>query len=116
MIYTPLDPKTAVILFADLQAGIIELTTTNELARLRRGVKALAKLAELFEIPAVVTTAPSESGIRVTPEIAAALGDLPQHTRTTTDAFTHTPTRDAIAETGRKTLLVAGVATEIIVQ
>jgi nicotinamidase-related amidase len=41
---------------------------------------------------------------------------LPQHTRTTTDAFTHAPTRDAIAKTGRKTLLVAGVATEIIVQ
>src|SRR5262249_29547618 len=116
MTYTPLDPKRAVILFADLQAGIMELSTTNELARLRKGVKALAKLAALFEIPTVVTTAPSESGVRVTPEIAAALGDLPQHTRTTTDAFAHAPTRDAITQTGRKTLLVAGVATEIIVQ
>ena len=50
------------------------------------------------------------------PEIAAALGVLPEHVRTTTDAFTHAPTRDAIAQTGRTTLLVAGVATEIIVQ
>ena len=38
------------------------------------------------------------------------------HVRTTTDAFTHAPTRDAIAKAGRTTLLVAGVATEIIVQ
>ena len=30
--------------------------------------------------------------------------------------ITHAPTRDAIANTGRKTLLVAGVATEIVVQ
>jgi nicotinamidase-related amidase len=116
MTYAPLDPKNTVILFADLQTGIIELGATNELARLRRAVAALAKLAHLFEIPAVVTTAPSESGARVTPEIAAALGELPQHARNTTDAFTHHPTRDAIVKTGRKTMLVAGVATEIIVQ
>jgi nicotinamidase-related amidase len=116
MTYTPLDPKRAVILFADLQAGIIELAATHDPTRLRRGVSALAKLAHLFDIPAIVTTAPSEGGVRVTPEIAAALGELPQHMRTTTDAFTHAPTRDAIMKTGRKTLLVAGVATEIIVQ
>ena len=116
MKYTPLDPKNAVILFADLQAGIIELAVTNDPIRLRRGVGALAKLARLFEIPVVVTTAPAEGGPRVTPEIAAALGELPHHVRRTTDAFTHSPTRDAITQTGRKTLLVAGVATEVIVQ
>jgi hypothetical protein len=57
--YAPLDPSTTVILFADLQAGIIELAATNELSRLRRAVSALAKLARLFDIPAVVTTVPS---------------------------------------------------------
>src|SRR5215475_7320953 len=77
-LYEPLDPAKAVILFADLQAGVIELSTTNELARLRRAVSALAKLAHLFEIPAVVTTAPAnDKAPQVTPEIAAALGDLP---------------------------------------
>ena len=116
MTYAPLEPKNAVVLFADLQAGIIELGATNELGRLRRAVAALAKLARLFEIPAIVTTAPADGGARVTPEIAAALGELPLHERTTTDAFTHPPTRDAISRTGRRTLLVAGVATEIVVQ
>ena len=116
MSYTPLDPKMAVILFADLQAGIIELTATNELAQLRRAVAALAKLAAIFDIPAIVTTGPAEGRPQVTPEIAASLGELPLHTRTTTDAFTHPPTHEAIAKTGRKTLLIAGVATEIIVQ
>lgn len=116
MSYAPLDPKEAVILFADLQAGILERATTNDPARLRRAVGALAKLARLFDIPVIVTTAPTEGGARVTPEIAAALGDLPQHVRTTTDAFTHAETRAAIAQSGRRTLLIAGVATEIIVQ
>ena len=117
MSYAPLDPSQTVVLFADLQAGIIELSATNEVTRLRRAVSALAKLARLFDIPAVVTTAPGRDGAaRVTPEIAAALGELPAHTRNTTDAFLHAPTRDAIVSTGRRTLLVCGVASEIIVQ
>jgi hypothetical protein len=62
MIYVPLDPLATVVLFADLQAGIIERVTTNELTHLRRAVSALAKLTKLFDIPAVLTTAPSEGG------------------------------------------------------
>lgn len=116
MSYLPLDPKKTMILFADLQDGIVELATTNDLKRLRRSVAALAKLARLFDIPVVVTTAPSEGGARILSEIPAALGELPQSVRNTTDAFTHAPTREAIGRTGRKTLLIAGVATEIIVQ
>ena len=92
------------------------MTPDATCGRVRRAVAALAKLASLFDIPAIVTTAPAEGGARVTPEIAAALGELPLHARTTTDAFTHAPTRDAIVGTGRTTVLVAGVATEIIVQ
>ena len=88
MSYTPLDPKAAVILFADLQAGIIELTATNELARLRRAVAALAKLAAIFDIPAIVTTVPAAGGPQVTPEIAESFrllknGFQPSHSSTT---------------------------------
>jgi nicotinamidase-related amidase len=117
MNYGPVDPADIVVLFADLQAGIIERAATNDVARLRRAVSALAKLTRLFDIPAIVTTAStSEGSPRVTPEIAAALGELPQYTRTTTDAFLDEATREAIRKTARKTLLIAGVATEIIVQ
>ena len=117
MNYGPVDPADIVVLFADLQAGIIERASTNDVARLRRAVSALAKLTRLFDIPAIVTTASTSDGApRVTPEIAAALGELPQYTRTTTDAFLHEATREAIRKTARKTLLIAGVATEIIVQ
>jgi len=117
MNYRPVDPADIVVLFADLQAGIMERAATNDAVRLRRAVSALAKLARLFDIPSIVTTASTSEGApRVTPEIAAALGELPQYTRTTTDAFLHEATREAIRKTARKTLLIAGVATEIIVQ
>jgi nicotinamidase-related amidase len=117
MSYAPIDPDDTVILFADLQAGIIERSATHEVARLRRAVAALAQLARLFGMPAIVTAAPgAQDAPQVTPEIAGALGELPAQVRNTTDAFLHAPTREAILASGRKTLLVSGVATEIIVQ
>ncbi len=116
MTYAPLKPEEVVMLLADLQAGIVERAATIELQQLRRAVAALAKLAKLFDIPVVVTTASTGQTPELLAEIPAALGPLPLNTRTTTDAFLHAPTRDAILATGRKTLIVSGVATEIIVQ
>ena len=117
MSYLTLEAERAVLLFADLQAGIVERTVTQELDRLRRAVFALAKLARLCAMPAIVTAAPPASGaVQLIPEIATALGELPHYLRTTTDAFTHGATRDAIAGTRRPILLISGVATEIIVQ
>ena len=117
MSYLPLQPSSTMILFADLQTGIVELQSTNEAKRLRAAVAALAKLAHLFRLPTIVTTAPGEAGRAIVmPEIGEALGELPQYMRTTTDSFTHPATRDAILAAKRPTLLIAGVATEIIVQ
>lgn len=53
MEYSPLDPAEAVVLFDDLQAGILELSRTIEVSRLLRCVSALAKLASLCGMPAV---------------------------------------------------------------
>jgi nicotinamidase-related amidase len=117
MTYAPLDPAAAVVLFADLQKGIVERSTTLDEAHLRRAVGVLARLAQLFSIPVVVTAGQSSSGApEIVPEIGQALGEFRPLVRTTTDAFTHVPTREAIERTGRKTLLVSGVATEVIVQ
>ena len=98
---TPLDPSDAIVLFADLQAGIIERAATNDLASLRRTVAALAKLAQLFEIPAIVTTAPGVA--RVMPEIAAALGELPStHARPPTPSPTLRRARPLVARGARR--------------
>ena len=57
-----IDPQDTVLLFADLQSGIVELTQTNPLGRLKTGVRALAKLAKLFDIPTVVSGVRGEDG------------------------------------------------------
>jgi nicotinamidase-related amidase len=112
------DPQDAVILFADLQVGIVELTQTNPLPRLKSAVLALAKLAKLFDMPAIVSGIQREDGspAMVLPEIAQALGELPTHHRTTCDSFLNSDIADAIKATSRKTLLISGVATELAVQ
>jgi nicotinamidase-related amidase len=111
-------PSDAVVLFADLQAGIVELTQTLPLNRLRAGVLGLAKLAKFFGMPAVVSGIRGEDGspAKVIAEIAEGLGTLPTHHRTTCDSFLNEEIVAAIEATGRKTLLISGVATELAVQ
>ena len=113
-----IDPQDTVILFADLQSGIVELTQTNPLPRLKIAVRSLAKLAKLFNIPSVVSGIQGEDGspAKVIPEIAEGLGSLPTHHRTTCDSFLNEEIVAAIKATGRKTLFISGVATELAVQ
>jgi isochorismate hydrolase len=113
-----INSQETVILFADLQAGIVELTQTNPLDRLKVGVRALAKLAKLFEIPAIVSGIRAEDGspANMLAEITEGLGVLPTFHRTTCDSFLNGEIVSAIESTGRKTLLISGVATELAVQ
>lgn len=113
-----IDPQDTLVLFADLQAGIVELTRTNPLDRLQRAVRALAKLTRVLAMPAVVSGVRGEDGspAKVIPQIAEGLGELPTHHRTTCDSFLNEEIVSVIRATGRRTLLIAGVATEIAVQ
>ncbi len=113
-----INAEEALILFVDLQSGIVELSKTVPLARLKKGVLALAKLARLFGIPALVSGIAGEDGspAKVISEISDGLGSLPTHHRTTCDSLRNADIRSAIESTGRRTLLLSGVATELAVQ
>jgi len=111
-------PQDAIILFADLQSGIFELDKTNPPDRLKAGVRGLAKLAKLLDIPVIVSGIRGEDGsaAKIIPQIAEGLGEVPTHHRTTCDSFLNEEIVSAIKATGRKTLLISGVATELAVQ
>jgi hypothetical protein len=108
----------ALVLFADLEAGIADLPLTMPYPRLQKGVLALSRLAHLLGLPAIVSAVREQDGspAKVMPEIAQGLGELPTHHRTTADSFENEEIRKAIEATGRKTILIAGVATELAVQ
>ncbi len=113
-----IDPKDCLVLFADLQQGIVELTQTVPLDRLRKGVKGLAKLAKIFAMPIVVSGIAGEDGKAATmvPEIEAGYGAYSIHHRTTANSLFNDEIAALIQKSGRKTLLIAGVATELAVQ
>lgn len=113
-----IDPQDTLILFADLQSGIVELTQTNPVERLKKAVRALAQLAKVLAIPVVVTGVRGKDGneAKILPQIGEVLGNLVTHHRTTCDSFLNEGILCAIKATGRKTLLISGVATELAVQ
>lgn len=109
-------PSDTLVLFADLQDGIADLPLTMPLDRLKKGVLALARLAKLFDIPAIVSAVGGTEPPKIMSEIEQGLGPLPTHIRTTADSFLNEAIASAIKSSGRKTILISGVATELAVQ
>jgi len=73
----PLNPNDVAILLIDFQEGVLELSKTVEPDRLQAAAVHLIKLARLFDIPVVVTTAMLDGPTRVTPEVAEVRHRLP---------------------------------------
>jgi nicotinamidase-related amidase len=113
-----IDPKDCVVLFADLQEGIIELARTIPPEQLRKGVKGLAKLAKIFDLPVIVSAVAGEDGkpAVITREIEEGYGKYAIHHRTTANSLLNEEIVAVIKNSGRHTILISGVATELAVQ
>jgi nicotinamidase-related amidase len=108
----------AILLVADLQAGIADLPLTVPDAQLKKGVAALMRLAAIFDIPTLITVVPGADG-KTSPlmaEVEAGKARARTFLRTTPNAFNDQELRAAIEASGRKSLLISGVATEVAVQ
>lgn len=117
MLKSKIDPKDTLVLFADLQQGIVELSKTRPLASLKKSVLTLAKIAKISGLPVIVTGVASEQGpANIVPEIAEGYGPVETIHRMTADSMLNAEIVNAIKATGRKTILVSGVATELAVQ
>ena len=118
MKHSKIDVSDTLVLFADLQAGIADLPLTVPYTRLQKGVLALSRLAHLLGMPAIVSAVMGQDGspAKIMPEISQGLGELPIYYRTTADSFENQAIKEAIEATGRKTILIAGAATEVAVQ
>lgn len=104
----------AVVLIIDELEDVAPLGKTASAKDVDQAAAALVTATKLFGIPVVVSgngTAP-----KLTPAVRAALGDVQIHLRQTTDSFDDTAIRGAVEATGRRTVLIAGIVTEIAVQ
>jgi len=113
-----IDPRDTLVLFADLQQGIVELSKTQPLPRLKKSVQGLAKLAKILELPVIVSGVAGEDGspAKMLPEIGEGYGQYTTYHRTTANSLLNEDIMKAIQASGKKTLLISGVATELAVQ
>jgi nicotinamidase-related amidase len=103
---------TVAVVFLDLQTEIVKNNRTC--AALDAHAGALAKLAALHQLPVIASSVPPGGDYLAT--VLDPLAGVRPMPRTFTSAFADRPTADAIAATGRRTLVLAGVASEIVVQ
>ncbi|UYQ61977.1 isochorismatase family protein [Streptomyces peucetius] len=113
--HTPLTGENAALLLVDHQIGLFTGVRDIEVATLKHNVSALAKAAQVLEIPTVVTTTMADGmwGPLV-PELAEVLpAGLEVIDRSTVNAWDDDRVRRAVEATGRKKLIIAGVSIEV---
>ncbi len=107
----------AVLLLVDHQAGLLSLVQDYSPEEFRNNVLALADIAELFDLPTVLTTSfeAGPNGV-IMPELKAMFPDAPFIPRPgQINAWDNEDFVAAIRATGRKQLIIAGVVTDVCV-
>jgi nicotinamidase-related amidase len=92
---------------------VIRSETSADLVELH--VRLLAKTAKAFNVPIVLSTVGVGFGFNgpTLPSVLAELDGIDPIDRSSMNAFEDKPFRDAVAATGRKRLIIAGLHTEI---
>lgn len=112
-----LDPTDTVLLLLDHQAGLFQTVKDISIAKLRANTIMLAKLATLMKLP-LITTASEPNGPNgpLMPEIQAAAPHaifVPR--KGEVNAWDNELFVKTVRETGKKTLIMAGVWTSVCV-
>ena len=100
------------LLFADLQPQIVQRSKTTDPRAIAQSAAVLAQLAKVFSLPVTVSVVP-EGG--EAPELAKETADASQIMRTNISPFLDEKTRLALKDNARKTLIIAGFATEAVI-
>ena len=110
-----IDPDDAVLLLIDHQSGLFQLVKDMDMLTLRNNVIALAKAARLTKVPTFTTASvPDGPNGPLIPEIHEANPEAIYIPRTgQINAWDNPKWVEAIENTGRKTLIIAGTLTSV---
>ena len=112
--YEPLTSENSVLVLVDHQVGLMTGVRDYSTGELKHNVVALAKAARALNLPIVATTTARDSMWGPTfPELVDALPGVPIMDRSSVNAFDDARVAQAIAATGRKKLIFAGVSLEV---
>ncbi len=109
-----LTPQNCQVIFIDHQPQMAFGVQSIDRQALKNNVVALAKAAQVFEVPTTMTTVETESFSGHTyPELLAVFPESPLLERTSMNSWDDQKVRDALAKNGRKKVVVSGLWTEV---
>jgi nicotinamidase-related amidase len=111
-----LTPQNSAIALIDYQPAMYQGVQSHDRLAIINNVQVLAKAAKLFNIPTVLTTVAKDtfSG-EFMPEVTALFPNLEIIDRTSMNSWLSEGFRKAVAATGRKKFVIAGLWTEVCV-
>lgn len=115
--YKRLDKNDVALLMVDHQAGLLSLVRDFGPDEFKNNVMALADIAEFFGLPTILTTS-FEDGPNgpMVPELKTKFPDAPYIARPgQINAWDNDDFVQAVKDTGKKQLLIAGVVTDVCV-
>jgi nicotinamidase-related amidase len=117
MSYDRLTAENAAVLFVDHQTGLANGVQTQSPPEFINNVKALVTIAQIYKLPAVITTSAADGpNGPVMPVVAEGLPKATVvHRPGQINAFDNPDFAAAVKKAGRKKLLIAGISTEVCV-
>lgn len=110
-----LQPKNSVVVLIDHQAFQFANLHSHEPTMIVNNVVGLAKAAKGFGVPTILTTVVQERGGNLLQALQDVFPDQKPINRTFINTWQDARVVDAVKETGRKQLILAGLWTEICV-
>ncbi len=103
----------AALLLVDHQVGLYTGVRDIDTLELKHNVVGMTKALRALKIPVVVTTTTERMWGPLIPELAEVVRGIPTIERTTVNAWTEKRVVDAVKATGRKSLIVTGISTDV---
>ncbi|MFF3669403.1 hydrolase [Microtetraspora malaysiensis] len=108
-----LTPQRSVLLLIDHQGAQFAGLQSHDANLVINNVTALAKGAKLFGIPTILSTVVEDRGGRIIRQIQEVFPEQKPIDRTTINTWEDPRVVQAVADTGRKDLIIAGLWTDI---
>jgi nicotinamidase-related amidase len=110
-----LTPETSAVVIVDYQQHVMDGIRSTDLELIELNGRALARGTQTFKVPVVLSTIGVQlRGDHPTlPSIRQELADEPEYDRNTMNAWDDETVREAVAKTGRRRLIFAGLWTEV---
>lgn len=107
-------PQNAALVVIDYQPSQVQTVTSMDRDLLVDNIVSVARLAEVFALPVVLSTVNVANGQQPTiPELKAVVADTGEIDRTSINSWEDVDFRGAIEATGRKKLIMAALWTEV---